>query len=392
MSLKSDMKKFFWRFSVALLLLVGAFVAWFYFRYGNSGRGKPFPSVASAPLYGDSIVEVVATLPEPPGNLAVSATGRLFFTYHAESRPNIKVLEWVNGQPVPYPNQAFQQDQGNGQPYFGDIFNLRIDQQNRLWTLDHGFHGLKTPRLLAFDLATNQLVHQFDFPAEVAGAGSYVQDMQVSPDGEKIYIADIGVMAQRPGIIIYDLATKTARRVLDRHASVMEEPYLINAKGKQMVLLGGLFWMHPALDPIALDKAGDWLYFGPMSGGTLYRAHTRDLNNPDLSPGELAAKVEKFGSKPLCDGLTMDSVGNVYITGIEDGSIYRLGADRQLSTYVKDERFRWPDGLSFGPNQWIYLADSDIPDVMLKSKDHIKASAPFYIFRFRADKAGVPGQ
>jgi Major royal jelly protein len=386
------MKKILFRSFAFLLALVAGFVGWFYFRYGNSGRGKPFASVATAPLYGDSIVEPVATLPEPPGNLAVSATNRLFFTYHAESRPDLKVLEWVNGSPVPYPNAAFQQNQGDGQPYFGDIFNLRIDRQGRLWTLDHGFHGLKTPRLLAFDLATDQLVHQFDFPAEVAGLGSYVQDMQIDPNGQKIYIADIGVMAQRPGLIIYDVATKTARQVLDRHPSVTEEPYLINAKGKPMVLLGGLFWMHPALDPIALDKTGEWLYFGPMSGGTLYRARTGDLNNPDLTPEQLGGKVEKFGPKPQCDGLTMDSVGNIYITGIEDGSIYRLGADRQLATYVKDPRFRWPDGLSFGPDNWIYLADSDIPDVMLQSKSHIKASAPFHIFRFRASQPGVAGQ
>jgi hypothetical protein len=53
---------------------------------------------------------------------------------------------------------------------------------------------------------------------------------------------------------------------------------------------------------------------------------------------------------------------------------------------------RWPDGLSFGPDGWLYIADSDIPDVMMQSKSHIKSSAPFYIFRVKGLALGVAGQ
>ncbi|TAE31538.1 MAG: hypothetical protein EAZ92_02665 [Candidatus Kapaibacterium sp.] len=41
---------------------------------------------------------------------------------------------------------------------------------------------------------------------------------------------------------------------------------------------------------------------------------------------------------------------------------------------------------------FVYVADSDIPDVMMKSKAHIRASAPFYIFRFKAPANGIAGQ
>ena len=389
----------------SLLSRIGRFILWtatfcivilifltaaFYWRYG--GSGKPFPAMATAPLLGADKLEIVAKLDEPPGNLAVSETGRIFFTYHAESRPDIKVMELVDGKPVPYPNLEFQSEREGGKPYFDQIFNVRIDRQNRLWTLDHGFHGLRQPRLLAFDLNTNQLVHQFDFPSEIAGWGSYIQDMQIDSKGEKIYIADIGVMAKKPAIIIYDTRAKTARRVLERDASVTEQDWEINSEGRKMYPLFGLFWMHPALDPIALDKRDDRLYFGAMASDTLYRAKTSDLNDAALDQTNLSKRVEVYAKKSQCDGLTVDAEDNIYVTSVEDGAINIIGQDRQQKTLIKSPQIRWADGLSFDANGYVYISDSDIPDVMMKSKAHIKQSAPFYIFRFQTGKKGVAGQ
>ncbi|MEI6411893.1 MAG: L-dopachrome tautomerase-related protein [Bacteroidota bacterium] len=377
-----------WTLFVILTLIV-LFVAWFYNRYG--GTGKPFPDMHTNTMLPDSAVQVVATLPEPPGNLAVSAEGRIFCTYHAESRPDVKVWELIDGKPVPYPDASWQQPRGEGQPFLDQIFNIRIDRQNRLWTCDHGFHGLKQPRLLAFDLKTNTLVKQIDIPKDLCGVGSYIQDMQIDSAGEKIYVADIGVMAQRPGLLICDVQTGKVRRVLDRHPAITEEPYEINSQGRKMYPLG-FYWMHPAFDPIALDKTNEWLYVGPMSGSKLYRIRTSDLNNESLSAEALGQKVEFYANKSQCDGLSMDLAGNIYLTGIEDGSILVIDSTRTQRTYAKHPLMRWPDGLSFGPDGWLYIADSDIPDVMMKSKAHILGSAPFYIFRVKGLAAGIAGQ
>lgn len=375
---------------IILAALILLFVVVFYGLYG--GTGKQFPNLTTAQMLPDSAMEIVATLSEPPGNLAVSQDNRVFVTYHAESRPENKVLEIVNGKPVPYPNEEFQHERPDGAPYFDQVFNIRIDRQHRLWTLDHGFHGLKKPRLMAFDLATNKLVYDIVLPAEIAGVGSYIQDMQVDSTGEHIYIADIGVVAKKPAIIIYNTRTRTARRVLERHVSVTEEPYEINAQGRKMYPLGGLFWMHPAIDPIALDKRDEWLYFGPMAGDKLFRARTKDLNDAALTADEIASRVELYAKKSQCDGLSMDVDDNIYVTSIEDGAINVIGKDRQQKTLIKHPKMRWPDGLSFGGDGYLYIADSDIPDVMMKSKAHIAASAPFYIFRFKPLANGIAGQ
>ncbi|HWZ45699.1 MAG TPA: L-dopachrome tautomerase-related protein [Candidatus Saccharimonadales bacterium] len=383
------MRKLLVRGLLLFLILLSSLVVWFEYRYG--GSVVLFPDKTTAPLLPASRLEVVATLDEAPGNIAVSRQGRVFFNFHPEGRPELKVAEIVDGHPLAFPNHQFQQNLGGGKPYFDCVFSVRIDRQDRLWTLDHGFHGFRQPRLLAFDLQSGNLVHQFDFPSNIAGPGSYIQDMQIDPEGKKVYIADLSALAQKPAIIVYDVEKKRARRLLERDGSVMDKPYLIDAKGKLMVLLGRMYKMHPALDSIGLDRQGEWLYYGAMSSETMHRIRTADLNDESLSPSALQDRVQRFGPKVQSDGITVDNDGNVYITDVEHGAISMLGPDRQLVTLLRDERIRWPDGLSYGPGGYIYITDSDFPDIMLKSKSHIKKNAPYYIFRFKSDHSGVPG-
>jgi hypothetical protein len=376
------------RVGALLGVLLLAFTGWFYASYG--GTGQPFPKMGDAKPR--LTAELIATLPEPPGNLAVSATGRIFFTYHAEGHPDVKVLELVNGNPVPFPDLAMQ-TADTSKPSYGAVFNIRIDSKNRLWSIDHGEHGLFGARLVAVDLNTNQPIKQIKLPRSVAGIGSYVQDMQIDPAGRMIYLADIGVFNGHPGLIIVDSETGRARRVLDRHPAIMAEPYAVRAQGRLMQPLGNsLFWFHPSFDPIALDRQNTWLYIGPMAGKTLSRVRVADLLDESLSPAQLAARVEPYAQRPEADGLTIDNEGNIYLTGIEDGIIWKLGTDRKLSALAGHPKMRWPDGLGFGPNNQIYVADSDIPDVMMQSKAHIRSAAPFYLFRFPADGTAQAGQ
>src|SRR5437762_12254190 len=90
-------------------------------------------------------LEVVADLDYPPGNIAVSSTGRVFFTRHPNGDPPIKLVELAGGKPVPYPDEASQTTR------FDSPLAVRIDRQGRLWTLDFARYGRGQPRLLAFD-------------------------------------------------------------------------------------------------------------------------------------------------------------------------------------------------------------------------------------------------
>lgn len=355
------------------------------------GGGKRLEDRTGPPTLPASALEVVVNLDYPPGNIAVSKTGRVFFTLHPDGSPPNQLLELVDGKPVPYPNEAYQTPLP-ATPHFQSILALRIDQQDRLWVLDYANYARGQPRLLAFDLATNQLVHKYDFPSEIAGLLSMLNDFNVDPQGRMIYIAESSPILQTPALIVYDTERQRARRLLERDRSVQAGDYIIHTPERDMTIYG-LYTLRIGVDSIALDKRGEWLYYASVTGDRMYRIATRDLNNPSLSPAALAAKVEDFAAKTLSDGLTMDVDDNVYISDMEHGAVLTLGPDRKLTTLVKDpQRLRWPDGFSFGPDGWLYVTCSALQHVLFLPRAHVRAHAPYQIFRFKPGPVGVPGQ
>ena len=85
----------------------------------------------------------------------------------------------------------------------------------------------------------------------------------------------------------------------------------------------------------------------------------------------------------MSDGIAIDAEGTVYLTDLEHSAIVALDPDRKLRTLVKDERLRWPDGLAFGPDGWLYVTCSALHQVLGKDAAEIAAHAPYQIFRFK---------
>jgi sugar lactone lactonase YvrE len=375
------------RIPVLLLFIAVGLVALVRYKLGGGARMDDW---TTSPRLDSSVLEVVVNLPLPPGNVAVSRTGRVFFTFHPEANPPIRVAELIDGKAVPYPDAEFQEAE-KGTPHFQTPLSLRVDRQDRLWVLDHGNYGITgQPRILAFDLKTNKLVDTHDFPSDVAGMFSMLNDFQVDPAGDKIYIADTSLFGGHPAIIVYDVKNHASRRLLEGHPSVLPKNYLMNAAGRDMTLFG-IVTLKIGVDSIALDKQGRWLYFAPVSDDRMYRIAVRDLNDTSLKPGDLAAKVETWGRKTMSDGITMDLDDNIYLSDMEHSAIVQLRPDHELVTLLKDNRLRWPDGFSFGPDGWLYVSCSALHQVILRSSRQVREYAPYQIFRFKPGPAGVPG-
>ena len=218
-----------------------------------------------------------------------------------------------------------------------------------------------------------------------------LNDFQIDPAGRKIFIADTSLFGRRPALIVYDIENRTARRVLEAHSSVMPKNYRINAAGRDMSLYD-VVTLKIGVDSIALDKQGKWLYYAPVSDERFYRVATRDLEDDSLTPKQLAERVETWDQKSLSDGITMDLDGNIYISDMEHSAILQLRPDHRLVTLLKDEKIRWPDGFSFGPDGWLYVTCSALHQVILKSKTEIEQTAPYQIYRFKPGPQSVPGQ
>jgi len=354
------------------------------------GGGMRLDDRTTAPKIPASAVEQVAALDYPPGNIAVSDTGRVFLTLHPDGKPPIKVTELVDGKPVPFPDEAFQKPEA-GTPHFQSPLSMRIDRQGRLWVLDFADYARGQPRLLAFDIAARTLVHQYDFPPEVAGFLSMLNDFAVSPDGTRVYIAESSPIRQTPALIVYDVEKKQSRRLRDRHPSVLPKNYAMNVEGRDMIVLG-VYTLRIGVDSITLDRKGEWLYYAPVNGDRMFRIATAALDDPSLSPAALAAQVEDYGPKTISDGLSSDDAGNVYLSDPEHSAVLTLGPDRTLTTLIKDPKLRWPDGLSFGPAGWLYFTCSSLQHVLFVAPGHQAAHAPYHVFRFKPGPTAAPGQ
>ena len=365
-----------WSFIILLVLLIGLVV----FLYTNFGGGKILNYQPGKPILPENDLELVFSYEEPIGNVAASkdSISRVFFTIHPESRPaNYKLCEIVDGQAMPFPNKTFQE-------LFVTPLGLYVDQQERLWVIDHGNHAIKGAKLFAFDLRTNKLLVEYEFPSSVAETGSFLNDLTVTPDGKWVFIADVSFFARSPSLIIFDVDNQRSRSLLDGHPSVKNKGYVPVTPTKKMRFFGGLVDLMPGIDGIDVNPRGSYVYYAAMSHDELFRVPVNYCKNFDFSDEIIADKVEKVGTKPLSDGIRVDENDLIYITDIEHQSIAFLDSKGVLKTLIQSDRIRWADGLSFGGDKYCYLADSDIPNQMLQSKAHINKHKPYHIFRFPA--------
>jgi sugar lactone lactonase YvrE len=81
----------------------------------------------------------------------------------------------------------------------------------------------------------------------------------------------------------------------------------------------------------------------------------------------------------------------VYITDPEHDAIHVLAPDGKLETLVRDARLRWPDGLSFGPDGWLYVTCSALHQVIMRPPSAVPEHAPYQIYRVPTGAQATPG-
>lgn len=371
------------RLLLGLALFVGLLLAAIKLRYG--GGATDFPDRSGVPLLPDSALEVVAELPTPPGNIAVSAEGRVFVSLHPEAKPSYTLAAIADGKPVPWPS-------AEAQSRFTDVLGIRIDAQNRLWTLDNGGHGIEPARLTAFDVATGAVVREIVFDRAAAGYGSHLNDLAITADGGTIYIADASFFAKTPALLVVDVASGKARRLLQNHASVVPDRFIPVVQGRVMEAFG-LVAIRPGVDTFTLSRDGTWLYYAPITSQRLYRIATAALRDPSLDDAQLAGQVETLPPKTMSDGATTDDAGQVYLSDLEHSAVIRYTPETgAMTTLIKTERLRWPDGFSFGPEGWLYVTGSSLQHVIAQPPSSVAEHAPYQIFRFQPGATAAAGQ
>ena len=348
-------------------------------------------------------LETVATFSGPmPTGVTVSQNGRIFvnFPRWGDNVP-YTVAEVVNGKTVPYPNAAFNKlDRADPANCLVCVQSVVVDAKNRLWILDPaapllGPALLQGPKLVCVDLAANKITKKIVFDASVVPSTSYLNDVRFDLRKGKqgvAYITDSG--AKGPGgIIVVDLASGNARRLLANHHSVQAVPrFLPSVEGQPLMKREKNKppqYLDLKSDGIAISADGSRLFYCPLASRHLYSVPTNVLLNETKTADEVAASVTDHGEKgSASDGLEQDNKNRIYATAYEQNAVLRRLPDGTFETVVHDSRLLWPDTLSISGN-YLYVTANQLHRQKNYHNGRDLRVKPYTLFRTKIDAGPV---
>ncbi len=329
-------------------------------------------------------LEIVAQLEQGPGNITVTPTGKIVVSLHQFYGHDVRVASVDdNDQLMPFATAAD----------VNSVLGLQADAEGLVWLLDNAMRGGTTRRLVAWDASNGRLVADIDL-TQVTTDQSFLNDLAVDPVRNTAYIADPAGGADA-AIIVVDLVRGAARRVLQGHNSVIPEDIDLVIDGNPVRILaddGTEMRPRVGINPIAIDKDGEWLFYGPMHGRSMYRIRTADLRNAALGPDDLANSAERWSEKPICDGISIDDAGNIYLGDLANNAIGVIGADRNYSVLISDPRLSWVDAFSFGDNGYLYAVINQLHRSAVLNGGESATQPPYLIVKFRPLAGGTVGR
>jgi sugar lactone lactonase YvrE len=299
----------------------------------------------------------IATSEHQWTGIAISRSGRVFVNFprwSPEIPMSVGELDTAGGLRV-YPDSALNSWTvgDDAKSKLVCVQSVYVDKKDRLWILDPASPMLAGvvkggAKLLRVDLARNSVARVYHFDESVAPEASYLNDVRVDTSTETAYITDSGLGA----IVVVDLETGTARRLLSDHPSTKAEEITLHIDGRSLPLK-----VHS--DGIALDTKSGWLYFQALTGRTMYRVPTKMLRGAGSDAGALDTEVRRFAQSGVSDGLLFGP-GGVYVSALEENAIKRVDAEGRVETLVTDEKISWPDSFALAPDGSVWFTTSQI--------------------------------
>jgi sugar lactone lactonase YvrE len=343
--------------------------------------GKIGPPLQTVKAFGDDFRLV---------GIGVSAEGRVFATAPSSivrSRFSMLEVDPKTGAITPYPDAAWNNfnEQGDGKSEWISVQALWVDKADHLWALDSSLPKVDQqrlpPKLVEFDLSTNQVIRQYDFKGVVSAKDS-LNDLRIDTVHNYAYLTNAG---NKGSLVVLDLKTGDARQVLVGDRSTFADPNQHLMFGEDIALRpdGSVTAIHA--DGIALSPDARWLYYRPLTDHNYWRVPTSALRDARLSEPELAKKVEYLGSSVLSGGLIMDRDGTLYGGDLEHRTVVSLtmtpGEKLRSKVFVSDpSQLSWADGFAISGG-YLYIADSHLWEVAFKN--NLPRSGPFTIFKVK---------
>lgn len=315
--------------------------------------------------------------------VAIADDGRVFVSgprWTGSRGPDLAVLD-AQGHPQPYPDAAWNawQPGADASRTFVDVNAIHRDGEGGLWVVDTGaptFGGAPLPggaKLVRIDLASGRVLRQYPLDAAIATPTSYVDDLRFH--GRHAYLTDAG----NPGLIVLDIDSGKARRVLDG------SPFTTGPADRPIVI-GGKVLNAPDgkplrvhADPLEVSPDGQWFYFAPLSG-PMWRIETRWLDTPDVDDATLTAHVERWFDLPPVGGTAMDADVTLYFTDLAQNALRKRTPDGSVETVVADPRLHWVDAPAIDRHGVLWLPTPQMDRVALFNNGTSRTEWPLRLF------------
>jgi sugar lactone lactonase YvrE len=310
----------------------------------------------------------------PLAGVEADATGQVYVTTPRWLDPRVpstlSKVEIINGKPLLTPFPHWEAHDLAKPDAIRNALGAFVDRKNRLWVLDMGFVAGETSvpdgaqKLIGYDLSTGQELVRFPISDDLANRQtSFLNDLTVDDVNEVIYITDSGNRGGSPvpaGIIVYDITSNTAHRVLDKHPSVQDDPAKTLTVNGEAVFDGQRLAV--GINGITLSADRSTLYWSITTGDAIYSAPVSVLRDKTASAAAVAASVGK--PMPIgggSDGIATDPQGRIWITnlGLNRVEILTPGASESKVLFGGTEMI-WPDSLA-----------NDFKGNMLLSTNHL---------------------
>ena len=341
--------------------------------------------------------EVVAEVPVAPGNLTLDQQGRIYFSLHQHYGPNVRMGQLDpedSTRVLPFPTLPIATDKAGESLAINSVLGVQTDRNGVVWMLDNTMREGGVPKLIGWhpDAGLKQVIY---LPAPAIGEAPFLNDLAVDIERHTIYLADTSLDGS-PALIVVDTKTGLARRVLEKHESVQAEQIPMLAGGEEVKIHlpdGNVINPKVAVNPIALDATGEYLYYGPMTGTGMYRISTDALRDRTISEEDLAAKVEKWADRPISDGISIDTAGNIYISAVATNEIGVIRAEtKTYEPLIRGEEISWPDAFSFGPDGYMYAVINQLHKGPVLNAGTDGSEPPYRIIKFKPLAPGIIGR